>query len=264
MFGIAWAFVAYTDSLFDVEMLRRFILAYQEVQVLTIGELWTLSITLRIVLLENLRRLADLIVRSRQDRAAANQLADDLLDFRRQPPETVASMLAEWDQVALSDPFAVQRLQDQDARILPALTWLEQRLATSGLTPDAVVTAEHLWQGAATVTVSNIINSLRMITSIDWADVFESVCPVDKVMSTDPTFPEVDFATRNLYRNAVERLARGSDQAEIEVARRAIDTAAAVQRGPEHVLAGAGAWISSARSDSGRPGSSVSGVSSAG
>ena len=57
VFGLAWAFVAHTDSHFDAEMLRRFASAYQRVQPLTIGELWAIPITLRIVLVENLRRL---------------------------------------------------------------------------------------------------------------------------------------------------------------------------------------------------------------
>jgi cyclic beta-1,2-glucan synthetase len=53
---VAWAFVAHTDSHFDPAMLRRFVRAYQRVQPLTIGELWAVAITLRIVLVENLRR----------------------------------------------------------------------------------------------------------------------------------------------------------------------------------------------------------------
>ena len=56
VFGIAWAFVAHTDSRFDPEMLCRFVRAYQKVQPLTIGELWAVAITLRIILVENLRR----------------------------------------------------------------------------------------------------------------------------------------------------------------------------------------------------------------
>ena len=59
MFGLAWAFVAHTDSHFDAELLCRFVRAYQEVQPLAIGELWAVAITLRIVLVENLRRLAN-------------------------------------------------------------------------------------------------------------------------------------------------------------------------------------------------------------
>ena len=56
--GVAWAFVAHTDSRFDPELLRCFVRAYQRVQPLTIGELWAVAITLRIVLVENLRRTA--------------------------------------------------------------------------------------------------------------------------------------------------------------------------------------------------------------
>ncbi|MCQ4240594.1 hypothetical protein [Stutzerimonas stutzeri] len=61
VFGLAWAFVAHTDSHLDPETLRRFISAYQQIQPLTIGELWAVAITLRIVLIENLRRLTDQI-----------------------------------------------------------------------------------------------------------------------------------------------------------------------------------------------------------
>ena len=56
VFGIAWAFVAHTDSRFDPEMLCRFVRAYQRVQPLTIGELWALAITLRITLLPGRRK----------------------------------------------------------------------------------------------------------------------------------------------------------------------------------------------------------------
>jgi cyclic beta-1,2-glucan synthetase len=54
VFSIAWAFVAHTDSRFEPDMLRRFVQAYQRVQPLTIGELWAVAISVRIVLVENL------------------------------------------------------------------------------------------------------------------------------------------------------------------------------------------------------------------
>jgi cyclic beta-1,2-glucan synthetase len=79
VFGVAWAFVAHTDTHFGAEMLCRFVRAYQEVQPLTIGELWAVAITLRIVLVENLRRMAELIIRSSDARQEANRLADRLL-----------------------------------------------------------------------------------------------------------------------------------------------------------------------------------------
>src|SRR6188508_1852923 len=79
VYGLAWAFVAHTDSRFDPEMLRRFVRAYQRVQPLTIGELWAVAITLRVVLVENLRRLAERIVHGRAARQEADMVADELL-----------------------------------------------------------------------------------------------------------------------------------------------------------------------------------------
>ena len=79
VFGIAWAFVAHTDSHFDPDTLVRFVRAYQAVQPLTIGELWAVAITLRIVLVENLRRAAHRILSSRIARQDADAIADRLL-----------------------------------------------------------------------------------------------------------------------------------------------------------------------------------------
>src|SRR6267142_2400017 len=98
VFGLAWAFVAHTDSRFDPEMLRRFVRAYQCVQPLTIGELWAVAITLRVVLVENLRRLAARIVSSRAARQEADALADRLLGVNGHAAEPVALVLERYEQ----------------------------------------------------------------------------------------------------------------------------------------------------------------------
>ena len=108
VFGVAWAFVAHTDSHFDTEMLCRFVRAYQEVQPLTIGELWAVAITLRIVLVENLRRLAELITDSSAARQEANALADRLLGAGGHAAEPASIVLAEREGTTLPDAFAVQ------------------------------------------------------------------------------------------------------------------------------------------------------------
>jgi cyclic beta-1,2-glucan synthetase len=56
-------------------MLCRFVRAHQRVQPLTIGELWAVAITLRIVLVENLRRSAAGIGNYQAARQEADSLA---------------------------------------------------------------------------------------------------------------------------------------------------------------------------------------------
>src|SRR5580698_55123 len=146
VFGVAWAFVAHNDSRFDPEVLRRFVNAYQRVQPLTIGELWAVAITLRVVLVENLRRIAERLVRNRYAREEADVLADKVLGVGGQTQVSPETLLKENEGRKLERAFAVQlvqRLRDLDPRVGPILVWLDKRLADQGTNADEVVRAEH-------------------------------------------------------------------------------------------------------------------------
>jgi cyclic beta-1,2-glucan synthetase len=228
VFGVAWAFVAHTDSRFDPEMLRRFVRAYQRVQPLTIGELWAVAITLRIVLVENLRRGAKRIMAGRAAREEADALADRLLGVNTSVAAPIPPTLQHYEDDPLPAAFAVQlvqRLREQDPKVTPALVWLDERLAAQGTTADAIVHAEHQRQGATNVTVRNVITSMRLISDVDWADLVESVSLIDEALRSGSDFADMDFPTRNLYRSAIEELARGSRLSELEIAQAAMAAA---------------------------------------
>jgi len=250
VFGIAWAFVAHTDSRFNPDALIRFVRAYQTVQPLSIGELWAVAITLRIVLVENLRRSASHIMNWRTAREEADVVADRLLGVNDIAIDPRA--LAPYEDAPLSDGFVVQlvqRLRDQDPEATPAVGWLEARLVRAGTNADDLVRKEHQIQGATNVTVRNIITSMRLVSDVDWAKFFETVSPVDEILGAGGTFGNMDFATRNLYRTAIEQMARGTGLAEPEIARRALASAALApetadddrrNRDPGHYLLGGG------------------------
>ena len=224
VFGLAWAFVAHTDSHFDPHTLRQFIRAYQRIQELTIGELWAVAITLRIVLIENLRRLGDQIDEERAARADAESLAETLLQTGRSKAardRDISSHLSK----PLSDTFIAhlsKRLRDQDQRTMPAITWLEEMAKKQGLSLDELVQRTQQKEGATNVTVRNVITSMRLISDIDWAELFESVSLVDERLNHGHDFYAMDFSTRNLYRSAIEQLARGSKYSEVEIAETAL------------------------------------------
>jgi len=223
VFGVAWAFVAHTDSRFDPEALRRFVAAYQRVQPLTIGELWAVAITLRVVLVENLRRMAERMVSSRAARHEADALADSLLGPGGQ--SAILPALERLEKAPLETAFAVQlvqRLRDLDPKVGPVLLWLDQRLALAGTNADEIVRAEHQEQGAMSVSVRNIITSMRLISAFDWQEFFESVSLVDEILRNDTRFADMDFSTRDDYRHAIEDLSSGSSHSEIEVAKRVV------------------------------------------
>ncbi len=237
VYGLAWAYVAHTDSRFEMETIQGFVRAYQRIQPLTIGELWAVAIHLRVGLVENLRRLTQLIIHSREERARADSLADRLLGLSDRPVERPDVVLSSLGDAPLARAFAVQlvqRLRGQDPSIMPALAWLEKMLSAQGTSADEVVAQEHQAQAAATVTVRNIITSMRWMSSIDWPEFFESVSLVDEVLRTAPGFAAMDFTTRDEYRARIELLSRRSDRSEIEVAREAVLLAGSAARENGH------------------------------
>ncbi len=248
VFEIAWVVVAHLDSRFDPEALRRFIDAYQEVEPLTIGELWALPITLRVVLVENLRRCTESIVEGRALRRAADDIADGLLGTSG---GRIAESQAELDRIGSGEvpqPLVVQlirRLRDHDPETTPGLGWLLDRLVAEGTTPDDVVAETQHRQVATNLTVRNIVTSFRYISSFEWASFVEGVSLVDRALAADGSYREMSYATRDLYRHAIEDLSKGSAASELEVAEAALALAGAEvtdrrQRDPGFYLLGGG------------------------
>ena len=226
IFGIVWAYVAHTDSLFDPEMLAHYVRSYEARKALSLGELWAAAITLRLLLLENLRRLADRIVRAAADRERADEFADQLLGLGGKPARPLHELTDQIDRSLNSRAFAVQlirRLRDQPDAV-PS-QWISDRLSTHGLDPEHIVDDEHHSQSTATVTIRNIFTSLRLIGDVDWSEWLESVSLVEAELRSYPAYVAQDFPSRNLYRSAIEELARGAGRPEIDVARAALHQA---------------------------------------
>ena len=235
VYGIAWALVAHTDSRFDPALLTLFVDAYQRIQPLTLGELWALPMTLRILMMENLRRLAVIIRNSQAGRRLADAFVDEIEHAAEQgdkAPQSAGGLPSE----ALRQSYAVQisqRLHDPHPGASPSLDFLNDWLTEQGVTLDEVVSREHADQVAANTTVRNIIISMRAISALDWPALVERVSLVDaKLREGRGGYGGMDFLTRDRYRHAIEDLARRSLFSELEIAQRAMDLVAAAVADP--------------------------------
>ncbi len=219
VYGVSWAFVAHTDSRFDSRQLIDFVSAYQDVAPLTMGEIWALPITLRVVLVENLSRFAKKITNSQHGRELANRHINGVAGADPNGRAAALRLPAE----PLRRAFAVQlvqRLRDRHIETSFETNLLSDWLAEQKLSIDELVQREHAAQSAANLSVRNIISSMRLISAFDWRVFFETTSLVERRMRSHATYAAMDFASRDRYRHAIEELARYSDTSEIEVARR--------------------------------------------
>ena len=70
--------------------------------------------------------------------------------------------------------------------------------------------------------VPNCIISLRILNTRDWKAFFEETSLLETVLAIDPIYAQMDFATRNRYRNVIEQLSLNTHLDEQEIARAAI------------------------------------------
>ncbi len=238
VYTLALALVAHTDSELDEARIGRFLQAFQSASPLRIGEVWAVPTMLRLVLVENLRRLADRMVRGwdaaetaatwveARFPASAAPIDEDDDSNGSSPPTDDAPF------PALNDPTVVrlvQLLRDRGNIAGPTLKRLEADLTRGGRDANRILRDEHRRQAANQVSVGNCVISLRLLSVIDWNVFFEKHSVVEVILQDDPSgvYARQDFATRDRYRRAVERIARRSDVAEEAVARRAVEMARA-------------------------------------
>ena len=235
VYDIALETISHGDGRVDEQSLSRFILAYQTVMPLALGELWAVPIMLRLALIENLRRVASRVMANGDDRDLADEWAGRLIETSERDVKSVVLTVADMAHSAppMTAAFVAEltrRLQGQSAALALPLTWIEQVLNESGSSIERQVQLDAQQQAADQVSIGNSIGSLRLLSATQWQDFVETMSHVEHALATDPArlYPAMDFATRDSYRHVIERLARRSQRSETEVAQAAIALAEAV------------------------------------
>jgi len=232
VYDLATDAIGHTDGRIDAEALSRFFAAYQSVTPLRLGELWAIPIMLRLALIENLRRMSARVIRVGRDRRLANEWASRFQDAVERNPKNIVLVVADLARSSppLTGAFVAELTRGLHGRN-PALTmpmsWLDQWLADAGHTVESLVHAESRQQAVDQVSISNSIVSLRFLATMDWREFVETLSAVEHALREDPagTYVLMDFATRDSYRHAVERMARQSGISELEVALAALQLA---------------------------------------
>jgi len=222
VYGVAWAFVAHTDSAFDETLLAQFLTAYQNIRPLNFGELWALPTTLRVVLIENLRRLSEGVATA----MAARQLADlwcEGLEKNGRPD--VDGLFAIMRARGVERPFALQVAARLRSDLDESLTDNErvrvaiQRALERALPdPAGAQIQQQAEQAEANLSLSNTITSLRLLGDIAWRSLIARVSLLMHQMCRSEAFRADSDDTQDETLRAIERLAKRSEQSELSIA----------------------------------------------
>ena len=222
IYGVAWAFVAHTDSAFDETLLAQFLTAYQNIRPLNFGELWALPTTLRVVLIENLRRLSEGVATA----MAARQVADLWCERLEKNGYTDVDGLFEIMRArGVERPFALQVAARLRSDLDESLTDNErvrdaiQRALERALPdPAGAQIQQQAEQAEANLSLSNTITSLRLLGDIAWRALIARVSLLMHQMCRSEAFRADSDDTQDETLRAIERLAKRSGQSELAIA----------------------------------------------
>lgn len=230
VYAIALELVAHSDGRFDEKGLVNFIKAYQSQRLLSSGELWAVALMVRIALIENIRCVCQKIINSQKDILKADELANLILSRIEEEPEKLIQLMEfNIKQIErLSSSYAehlLQKLKKQAHRTAPILQYLDNKLLGQDTTAEQITQIEHQEQAARQISIGNAITSLRLVSILDWSNIFESLSQVEQILRQDPSgiYLKMDFDTRDYYRHEVERLSRLTGVNETQIARGVIE-----------------------------------------
>ena len=229
VYGIAWAYVAHTDSVLNAQLFTAFLNAYQTCSELRLCELWALPTTLRVVLLENLRRMAEDIARSKMAREVAHAVWDNALALSDANLDSIAGLMHERGVMRSYQTQLWQRMPtERFGEPSSVVRWIEKNCPNG----HALMLESQNAQVASNLTVGNIVTTLRAIGQLDWVKLIEPVSPSLQVLQELPSFARESESTRQQITRAMERLALDSRKTEHAVARAVVTAAQAASDAP--------------------------------
>jgi cyclic beta-1,2-glucan synthetase len=128
-------------------------------------------------------------------------------------------------------PAFVTRLLQRAREYGDAASALRDQLITTpaarGEMIEEAIRAEGRNHALGQVSMANLISSLRLISSFDWSEFFESVSAVEHILRRDPAgiYEQMDFRSRDRYRHAVEEFADPTGDDQLRVALKSVERA---------------------------------------
>ena len=206
--------VALGDTALNGERLMAALRAFDDVQALTMAEVWAAPTALRRALSEAFCQVARAVVRR---------------GYERREAERFVAGARGVDHRAWSSPAFFERaLQLAVERELPDMrARLEACIARLGESGESMIRIEHESRALLNMRLDNLIAAKRMLDALDWQKCFRELSRAEAELAADPdgTYPRMDDASRAAVRDQLSAIARRLRMSEHAVAREAVAAA---------------------------------------
>ena len=229
IYVLAYEIVSYTDNHIDYHHVKELLTSYQKKKTLSMEEIWNLGIFMQIALIQSIRDICEKIYFSQMQKYRAENIIERLIEKKE---ELKYKNLSEYKAKVkgygeMKYPFIEYlsyRLKQQGRKTSVFLMALEEQVNKMGTTIEEVIKKEHFDIALRKVSMANCITSMKELLRMDFLSIFEETNQVEEILNKDPAkvYMNMDYKTKEYYRNEIQKIAKKTKIAEIYIAKKAL------------------------------------------
>ena len=232
IYVLATEIVAYTDNKIDGENLEKYLQAYQTKKTLNMEEIWNIGVFLQIAIIQNISEICEKIYSSQIQKYKVKNIIERFVEKKNKNElkfnQIYGAKIKSTEFRSMKYPFIEYMsysLKKYGKRAYGYLNILEEEVEKLGITVSDAIQKEHFATAIRKISMGNCITSIKKIQRINFLDIFEKINGVEGILNNDPAgiYENMEYKTKEYYRNTIKEIARKTNMSEIYVARKTIE-----------------------------------------
>ena len=224
------------DGGFKAKDLEEFLESYQNKKTLSMDEIWNINLFFKIALIEKIREICEKIYISQMQKLKVENIIERLVENKPKEKMRFNAPAKIFNSQGNSYSFIEYmsyKLKKYGKKGIAYLNILEEEISKQGMTLNEVIKKEHFDVALKKVSMGNAIKSIHALQRMNLSEVFENINGVEEILKKDPSeiYENMDYNTKEYYRNKIKEIAKKTKFSEIYVARKMLELAKNAESG---------------------------------
>ena len=233
IYVLASEIIAYTDGKIDKNNLSSLLKAYQKKKTLNMEEIWNINVFFKIAIIENIRNVCEKIYSSQIQKYKVENILERIIENKAKEERKFLNLPIPENNIYLEETkysfieYMAFRLKKYGKKANAYTKILEEQVEKIGTTISEVIKKEHFDIAIKKVLIGNCIKSIQDLQRMNFLEIFEEINGVEEILKKDPAnvYEQMDFKTKDYYRNVIKEISKKSKISEIYIAKKALELA---------------------------------------
>lgn len=230
IYVLAEEIVAFSDCKVDRETIDIALHSYQRKKLLSMEELSSIGIFIKISIISHIRELCEKIYSSQLQKYKAESIIERLVENKPHTNLKFGNINYnfKFNEEKLKYPFVEYlsyKLKKYGKKAVSYQNVLEKEIQKAGLTISEVIQKEHFNIANVKISMGNCITSIKSLNRINFSELFSYMNASEELLKMDPAgiYNDMDEETKGYYRGIIEKKSKKTKISEVYIVEKIIE-----------------------------------------